>query len=517
MNIFKFLTGKRGGIRWSSVGLLAAGTVMALSTGPLVKEASQPLPPDRTVFAGSAEEQLASIRNNYIGGQDSFTNEQGIRFTQKGANAGDGLPDFSRGVNSAIAGNAYATKQGVGFVSGADNVDEVSPTGGLQIDTSNPISADNVRAAGQQGGGGAYGTDGAAGGKGAGGGTATNTLSRASVATAGGNSSPVNNGAYKGGKDGSGGNPKDGKTNVPPKTNPELSGKMPNNDSVVLLASTTNKSRFGTQDGSDGGKLRRANVVGAQLERTYRYTKTVADSNNEVLTGVEDFLANDDTNYGNENDNSGGDTGNSDPTLTDFTPPVVTPNDVNKVDDWAEREKAHQRELVKARKHLAINLLIMLGVGLAAGISVYFLMKQSTLYSKAAALAAKMAAAASPMMAPYFTAVAQALAAKAKILQTISIVTMALFSAYAGAMVAQCIRFGTKWSGEAGSLPITGMVVSAAAALGVGIAYRKGKGLSIPSGTVASFVKGEIVNRTGSGIADLKAAASANPDDPSAK
>ena len=524
MNIFKFLTGNRGRVKWTSVASLAVGAGIFLSTGPLVKEAAQPLPPDRSVFSDEAEARLHDIRDNYVGGEGSFSNNQGIRFGQRtGLSDEEDAPDFSRGVGNSISGGAYSTKRGVGFVNGADNVDEVAPNSPLAEGNYN--AADGIRSSGRNssgrnGGRGAYG-NGAAGGRNGTGGNAVNSLSKSSMASAGGGSSVGNNGAYQGG----GNRPGGSNANVPPKAEPGLSGAMgSSNDSIGLLAQAPNKASFGSRDGSGTNGGRRTNAAGEQLQRTYRYTKEVARSNNETATGVEDFLADDANNH--DTDGSGYDTNDDPPTTTDFETVEVDPG--TKAQDWGDREAARQKALAKARKHLAMQMLLMLGVGLGVGTSVYFLANsarkkeeeanQKMIEYQAALLKSsdwlvKAQMATDPILASTYRANAEqerarafqlraqstALKATAKTMKIIAGVAIGGFALYAGAMIAQCIRFMHVWKNEAGMVPLCGMVVASAASVGVGLAYKAG----ISGGSFSSQTTMELLKTGGQKVGDM--------------
>lgn len=466
MNLLKFLTGKTGKVSLNSLVGVASVAACAGLGMYANNTANQPVVADRVVFANvNAFEQAK--REALENGRDtiSFSNEKGIRLGGvEGPSGGADDYEFSSQISGAI-GNAYNADNNVAFGTGTQDVD-VGRTAPLATDTSNPYGSGVVRAAingsGANGEGGVGGTNDFSGG---------NYLPSASMATANGGGSGVNNGAYPGGSS-NGGSGNGGRSNgAQPMEGSTLSGSMSSsNDSIGLLASAaTNKANFGSGNGARVNGRGNLNGAGGDLVSIAKHTGKVAAKGQDAYSnqGTEAF-------FGGALEEVGGglSLGEVPENSTEDLAPLG--NNIKKnlkgVKDWSDAQRAYLQKLAKARKHLAIGLLALLAAGVVMGTTMFFLLKAGK----------KNVASANPITA----------ALGAKLLLAGSII-MFTYLAMCAAAIGNCISFVTHWKGDAGSLPVTGILLSLAAVLGIKTVAAKALSGGInPATNISKLVTG---------------------------
>lgn len=527
MNLFKLLARTSGKV--SIGGVIGVATLAAGIIGPTInitQEAAKPR--DRYVFTDAAmNSDRQSIYDS--GMEGSFSNSAGIRAShdQDVRDVVDAGQIVKRGFSGSSSDASGYALQGADALGGNPNFVDVTKTK-VSVDTSNSATDSNFRASVADRGldGISYGGNGTANGGGTGdsnggaGGTTINTLSGSSMARSSGGSSAPNNGAYQGSSaSGTAG------SNARQEGYTELSGSMPSSDSLnsALLASAATipgKASFGGPETNlKGGRA--TGVAGRDLERTARFTGKVAAKGNDAAAneGAKDFLGNGNItlggglSYGEAKDG---------PTTSDLNSLPDTNSIKRKLGHAAGNAKAHAKALADARKSLAIQLLAMLGAGVAAAAGIYFMLNAAKKKEEEAALERAKAqtykamaagnmysAAAYEAKAAACEAKAKGLDASAKLLRNFAKATVGAYALYAGIMITQCGLFISKWKNEAGSLPTSGIMLATAASVAVGLVYKFGATGKAPSQAITDMVGQNLKEKVGE-VADEATASDNN-------
>ena len=437
MNLLKFLKSSSGKVTVPGMLVMGAvGATLVWSAMDTAKVAINPMQDRDVIFSQTADER-ASIYNSGITGTDgtvSFSNTYNGGITVGDpAHASDdtSLADtFSSAVGSAI-GSAYTMQNGVGGMADNPNFIDTTPAA-LTPDTSSPVSSTNVRGAASN----EAGSTGSAGGAGG-----TSKLGSANMATAqgggsfaqGGNGGSAGTGSSSAGGSGARGGNGGGNGSA---EGYQLSGNMPTQGDGLLAGVPTNsKANFGGANGARvGGRLAGGANGGEELRRIADYAKRVAGHDLRSANETAGAFLGEDGVYV-----SGGLTEgeNTDPNNPDFAPMKV--NGGKRNGPSMNTVNAHLLALAKAKKSLAIQLLVMVGVCAAMALTMYLLIKHGK----------KM---------PMGTGAGFILAGLA---------LMGVAMGYALAYIAVCGRFAHKWGSEAGSLPVSGIFLSVAVAMAV--------------------------------------------------
>lgn len=458
MNILRLLISTRGAVKKGRfLALMATGGIAAAGMlgGSYQHDTSVPL--ERYTFNGIVDDD-----GSYGGSAIDFSDDRGVVLSA-GAPEGNGakyLNDVEH-LDGRIGGSAFSTGKGDGLA--RNGVDD---TGKLQQSSSSPYGMDgnSVRASVRNHDGYSNAENGTGSGR------ETQRLGSASITTVSGGSSGSSNVYTPSAASNRNGKETDGKY--------RLSGDMSslgqaNTVDNALASARMSQSSFGNNGANIQLGNKSVNENGKGLAGIAKYSAKVAAHGNKVGANAQAgaFLDSNNAAVGGVSFGQNLGEGGSD----DFASAKIDKAQKS-IKNWSDDKQAYARRLAKARKNLAKKLLQFLIAAVAGATLIYFASKIHPAW----------------------------------IGKVLGAIILAGVSTYAGFAISWCSQFMKTWRGDAGALPVTGMIVaggSIAACLYLWL--HSNFGVSAPSNAFTSAVKGAGSAKVMSGMEEVVTEATA--------